>query len=150
MNAHSQRLIALAERIATNAHKGQVDKSGHPYITHPARVAQRCAREHNDPKTVMVAWLHDVVEDTKVTLDDLREAGFPEDVVQAVAVISHHPNEPRLAYYERIRTNNLALAVKLADIADNSNPDRLALIEDEATRERLRMKYLQAVSVLTR
>ena len=144
------RLVALAEQIATDAHAGQTDKAGNPYITHPARVAAKCEQAYGDPKTVMVAWLHDVVEDTPVTLDDLLEAGFPEDVVQAVAVITHRLNEPRLAYYDRVRRNPLALLVKLADIADNADPERLALIDDETTRERLRVKYVNALNALGR
>lgn len=127
-------ITQAAQRIATVAHAGQVDKAGRPYITHPARVAARVA---GDDHAVAVAWLHDVVEDTTVTLADLREQ-FPAEVVAAV------DDE----YYARVRRVPLALTVKLADLADNSDPQRLARLDD-ATRERLVAKYARARAELT-
>ncbi len=136
-------LVERAQQIATTAHEGQVDKAGAPYIGHPARVA---ARVRGDAVAEMVAWLHDVVEDTDVTLDDLR-AEFPPEVVEAVDAVTYRDDSPRDAYYERIAANPLAKKVKLADIADNTDPARQAAL-DEPTRIRLTEKYAKARAAL--
>jgi len=137
----------LARRIAQLAHDGQVDKAGAPYITHPARVAARVRDAGGDPRAEAVAWLHDVVEDCGVTLDDLRDHGFDQGVVAAVDALTRRDGVPSEAYYARIATDPLALAVKLADIADNADPARLALL-DRATRRRLEDKYATALRAL--
>lgn len=136
-------LIDRARLIAEKAHAGQVDKSGHPYIEHVARVADRV--EGGVEKAV--AWLHDVLEDTLLEAPDLRYKGMPEEVVQAVLAITHRPHEPRVDYYVRVKADPYALAVKLADVADNSDPARLAQLDD-ATRERLTAKYAKARAAL--
>ena len=143
---------ALARRIAEAAHAGQVDKAGEPYIGHVARVAARL----DDPLDRAVGWLHDVVEDTgKSRLDLLREAyPLPDSlwdtwarVVDDVLLLTHRPHEPRVDYYERIKGSSRAVRVKLADIADNSDPERLAALDD-GTRARLREKYRKAREAL--
>ena len=125
--------------LAATAHAGQRDKGRPelPYLTHPMRLL---ATFDDDPIRQMIAVLHDVVEDTDITLDDLRRRGAPPRVVDAVALLTHDKDEPRPEYLRRIRTNADALAVKLADNADNSNPERLALL-DPTTAGRLRSKY---------
>ncbi|WP_345353375.1 HD domain-containing protein [Rhodococcus olei] len=133
-----------AEQIAAAAHVGQVDKAGQPYITHPARVAARVAGDEN---AVAAAWLHDVVEDTAVTLADLEES-FPAEVTTAVDALTRRRGEAPADYYARVRTVPLALTVKLADMADNSDPQRLAKL-DAATRDRLIAKYARARAELT-
>lgn len=137
-------IAELAEMIAAEAHAGQVDKAGQPYITHPARVAARVA---GDEHAVAAAWLHDVVEDTEVTLADLEQA-FPPDVTAAVDALTRRRDEAPAEYYARVRRMPLALTVKLADMADNSDPQRLAQL-DAATRERLIAKYARARAELT-
>lgn len=134
----------LAERIAVTAHEGQFDKAGRPYIAHPARVAARVA---GDELAVVAAWLHDVVEDTDVTLADL-ERTFPPEVIVAVDALTRRSGETPADYYARVRQVPLALTVKLADLADNSDPQRLAQL-DTATRERLTAKYDRARAELT-
>lgn len=134
-------LIELAEEIATKAHEGQVDKAGQPYIEHPRRVAARLPEELKP-----VAWLHDVVEDTGVTLEALA-AAFPAWIVEAVDALTHRDGEPRTDYYRRVAANDAARQVKLADIADNSDPARLAQL-DAGTRTRLEAKYAKALSQL--
>lgn len=142
-------LVDKARTLAEKAHAGQVDKAGEPYVGHLERVADDVAT-----RTVFVglaqavAWLHDIIEDTHVTAYDLTAAGMPQDVVDAVEAITHRPNEPRAEYYARVRSNDLALAVKLADIADNADPARLARLDDQ-TRERLEVKYAAARDALT-
>jgi len=139
-------LAKQAEEVARAAHVGQVDKAGKPYITHPARVA---GRVRGNAELEAVAWLHDVVEDTPITLSDLLDAGFPERVVVAVDAITKREDESRDAYYVRVAADELAVQVKLADIDDNSDPGRLAALEDQATRDRLAAKYAYARAALT-
>lgn len=136
--------MAVAQQISVRAHEGQTDKAGAPYIAHPARVAARVA---DDPDAEAVAWLHDVIEDTGRSLDDLRAAGMPERVVTAVEAISKRDNEERDAYYNRVAANPLALKVKYADLADNSDPARLAKLEPQV-RARLEAKYKHAHEVI--
>ena len=132
-----------AIQVARQAHEGQLDKSGRPYIAHPLRVMGAV----RDPHERMTAVLHDVVEDTGVTLEDLTAAGCPAEVVDAVAAISKKPGEDADAYLARVAANPIALAVKRADIEDNMSPERLSRL-DEETQERLRAKYQAALRVL--
>lgn len=134
-----------AEHIAREAHVDQVDKAGHPYIEHPERVA---ARVKGDDVLEAIAWLHDVVEDTTVSLADLQEL-FPLGVTEAVDAITKRAGESRLEYYARVRSNPLALKVKTADIDDNTDPARTVQL-DPATRERLTGKYAAAREELAR
>jgi (p)ppGpp synthase/HD superfamily hydrolase len=127
-------LISLAERIATTAHHGQSRKDGPPYITHPAAVAGTV-----DDELKPIAWLHDVVEDTAVTLDDLRAADMPAYVVDAVAVLTKIDGEDYNRYLERVRANDHARRVKIADIQHN-----LAGMPSEKNRA----KYLHALEFL--
>ncbi|WP_345152156.1 phosphohydrolase [Arthrobacter ginkgonis] len=140
-------LVAAARAIATIAHRGQTDKLGVDYILHPARVAARLA----DPVEVAAAWLHDVVEDCGVIPDDLLKAGIAPEVVDAVVLLTRPPrgqegSDPD-AYYRALRENPVALAVKRADIADNTDPSRTALLPAKE-RERLRARYDHALQVL--
>jgi hypothetical protein len=135
---HLLEQIAIARRIATNAHAQQKDKVGVDYIHHPRRVAARMAHLRERA----VAWLHDVVEDTAVTEDDLRDQGIDEDVVEAVLLLSRNRGDAD-DYYPRIAAQPLARSVKLADIANNTDPARTALLDPE-TRDRLAEKYRKA------
>lgn len=140
-------LLDRAMTCAWSVHMGQVDKAGRSYVeAHLRDVVRRLQDE--DEITQAVGWLHDTVEDGDATvLRDLREA-FPSEVIDAVVAITHRPNEPRVAYYARVAANPIALRVKLADIASNTDPDRMALL-DPLTRERLAEKYRKALAVLT-
>lgn len=142
-------LIGKARKLAERAHSAQVDKAGRPYVEHLERVAETVGHPTSLGLAKAVAWLHDIVEDTWVGELDLMSAGMPAEVVAAVLAITHQPNEPRSDYYARVRANDLALAVKLADVADNSDPARLALLDD-ATRARLERKYAKAREELPR
>jgi len=142
--------VTTAYGFASAAHRGQTDKAGRPYTGHLKRVVDRVWDRHPDAlpgvdfnDSLAVAWLHDVMEDTDVTQDLLAAVGFPASVLNAVDALTHRPHESRLDYYARVRANALALVVKRADVEDNADPDRLALL-DEATRERLTAKYTQA------
>lgn len=132
-------LVDVAMAWARAAHEGQADKAGQPYIGHPARVAARVA---GDEPAQAVAWLHDVVEDTAVTLSDLAGV-FPPVVLVAVDAITRRAGESPDAYYARVAADPLARKVKLADLADNTDPERLARL-DAPTRARLIEKYAHA------
>lgn len=143
-----EELVRRASAVAMQAHERQVDKAGNPYIAHPARVAALVAEQAGtDARHAAVAWLHDVVEDTEVTLDDLRRQGFPEEVVAAVDAVTKRSGEPMEAYYLRVRSNPLAGPVKRADLADNRSPARLAQL-DPATQDRLLTKYTRGLDLL--
>jgi (p)ppGpp synthase/HD superfamily hydrolase len=127
------KLIKLAEEVATLSHNGQTRRGGDPYITHPARIAARV-----DDRLKPIAWLHDVVEDTTITIANLRTMGFPDYVVDAVNVLTHRKSDTNEVYWNRILTNKDAVAVKLEDIRDNlaSNPSEYA-----------RQKYTKALAL---
>ncbi|MER7331770.1 MULTISPECIES: HD domain-containing protein [unclassified Micromonospora] len=137
--------VADADALAERAHRGQVDKAGRPYIEHPRAVAAALA-EHGD-LAVMAGLLHDVVEDTPVTLDDLRAAGYPEAVVSAVDAVSRREGETYMDMIRRAAADLLGRLVKLADNSHNSSPDRLAVLEPEVA-EFLRRRYAKARAVL--
>ena len=132
-------VIAAAE-LAFVAHAGQTDKAGAPYFEHPRRVALKL---EGDSQAMTVALLHDVLEDTGVTEAELRDT-FSAEIVDAVVAITHPEGEPDDVYYQRVRSNPLALRVKLADIHDNLEPWRLAELNDEE-RSRLLEKYGSAL-----
>ena len=138
--------IEKAIQIAARAHEGQKDKDGQPYILHPLRAMMSVEGE----EAQIVAVLHDVIEDTSVTADDLRQAGFSEQVVAAVLCVTHRKDEPYADYVVRCKGNEIARRVKLADLEDNSRLDRVLLRPDrfEADAARLR-RYVLSYKFLT-
>jgi guanosine-3',5'-bis(diphosphate) 3'-pyrophosphohydrolase len=114
--------LERAIEIAAAAHAGQIDKAGHPYILHPLRVMLRVSTEHER----MSAVLHDVVEDTPVTFEQLAREGFPQEVLLAVEALTKRPGESRLQTAERAAANPIARVVKLADNAENMDLSRIA------------------------
>ena len=137
-------LVERAKELAYRAHAGQTDKAGRPYIEHVARVA---AAVSDDPEAEAVAWLHDVLEDCTGFDDEFM--AFPEATRDAVADLTRPPahRESDSFYYWCIRSNPLALRVKLADIADNADEARLALLPPDVA-ERLQRKYAKARQAL--
>ncbi|GAA1055831.1 hypothetical protein GCM10017608_15130 [Agromyces luteolus] len=138
--------VALAKGIAFAAHRGQLDKSGTPYIDHPGRIAERFDPV-TDPIAAAAAWLHDVLEDTPLTSRELFEAGVLLEVVGVVELLTRRPEVTPDEYYARIRRHPVALRVKLADIDDNTAPWRLRRL-DFAKQQRLAEKYRHARRVL--
>lgn len=133
-----------ARLMATRAHACQSDKASLAYIEHPRRVVGHLVAP--SPAEATVAWLHDVVEDTGVTLDEVEQE-FGTQVAAAVDAMSHRVGEPILADYDRVKANPLALTVKTADLADNTDPERLRLLAP-ALRDRLEAKYARAREAL--
>jgi guanosine-3',5'-bis(diphosphate) 3'-pyrophosphohydrolase len=113
--------LERAIELAARAHAGQRDKGGHPYILHPLRVMQAVSGEAER----IAAVLHDIVEDTALTFDDLLAEGFPAEVVDAVRALTKFDGETREQAARRIVRNPIARAVKLADIADNMDLSRI-------------------------
>ena len=138
--------IETARVLAEEAHAGQVDKSGAPYVEHPARVAARFDPV-DEPVAHAAAWLHDVLEDTDMDADWLRLHGIPDDVIRIVELLTRTPEVNAETYYAAIRLDPVATMVKAADIADNLLPERTRLLEP-ATRARLRVKYDTALRAL--
>lgn len=136
------KMTNKALKLACDAHQGQLDKSGLPYVLHPFHLAEQM----NTEETVTVALLHDVAEDTDYTLEDLRQMGFPDAVMDALALLTHDPAVPYLDYVERLKSNPVARAVKLADLTHNSDLSRLPVVT-EADLERVE-KYKKAMSIL--
>lgn len=114
-------IINEAFEIALKAHEDQIDKAGQPYINHPIHVA--VGVESDEEKAV--ALLHDVVEDSSVSLDDLRAQGLPEAVVEAVGAMTKREGEDYEGYLMRVKSNPIARVVKIADMEHNSDLSRI-------------------------
>ena len=142
-------LVEAARLVATAAHAGQVDKGGNPYIEHPRFVANRVAWYGGGSVAVAAAWLHDVVEDTAVSLDALASV-FPARVVEAVDALTRREGEPYFEYIERAGENRVARTVKSCDLAHNLDTSRLpgggaALSEADVARL---VRYERARTIL--
>lgn len=132
----------IAYEIAYKAHKGQYDKAGVEYINHPLTVASYCKTEDER----IVALLHDVVEDTNVTLDDLSKI-FDKEIIDALRLLSHTDDTPYLEYVARIKENNLAKAVKIADLTHNMDMSRFKNLT-KWDYDRVENKYKPAMELL--
>jgi len=128
-----------AKEYATAAHEGQTRLNGEPYINHPQRVADR-AKQHG-PEYAEAAWLHDVVEDTEATLDDLIRAGFSRSVVDAVEALTKRDGEDYGDFVIRCSQNPIAKVVKSCDVKDN-------LRNVEQYKPKLKPRYVQALEYL--
>ena len=135
-------LTKKALKLCFEAHREQIDKSGMPYVFHPFHLAEQMDTE----ESVIVALLHDVVEDTDYTLDDLRKMGFGDVVIDALTLMTHDPKVPYMDYVRAIGTNPLATKVKLADLRHNSDLSRLNSVDEKAL-SRVK-KYAAAIELL--
>jgi (p)ppGpp synthase/HD superfamily hydrolase len=124
--------------LAVEAHRGQKEKAGQPYILHVLRVMFRLDTEQEQ----MAGVLHDLVEDTPYTLDDLRRLGYPESVVVAIDCLTRRKDESYEEFVERASAHPIARRVKLADLEDNMDIRRLSAVT-ERDRERLN-RYIRA------
>lgn len=137
----SLSLPALAEQIARDAHKGQTRRDGvTPYINHVIDVVSRLEKQGADPEVLAAAWLHDVLEDTPLTLGSLYRQGLPNHVVWAVLLLSRTPLEPEEYYIANIQHNPIARQVKIADMLSN--------LSDQPTNKQIR-KYARGLLALT-
>ena len=136
-------LTKKALKLCFSAHKEQTDKTDMPYVFHPFHLAEGMT----DEISCVCALLHDVVEDTSYTLDDLRAMGFPEEVVAVLTLLTHKDGVPYMEYVEKIKENPIAVRVKLADLAHNSDESRLDVVDEYALRRA--EKYKQAIAFLS-
>lgn len=134
-------LTIRAMDLAYQAHHGQYDKGGVPYIFHPIHLAEQM----DDEISTCVALLHDTVEDTSVTLEQIARE-FPKEVADAVALLTHAENVEYFDYVRAIKANPIAVKVKLADLAHNGDPKRIC---NQGNSEKRNAKYAQARRILT-
>lgn len=144
----------VARAISRLAHAGQTDKAGGPYYRHPERVAERVENrrygwttERAKSDAIVVAYLHDVLEDGDFTSEDLEMAGVSLRNIGDVQLLTRKKGQPAEEYYNAILGSGIACTVKLADIADNTDVRRLAKLDDE-TIVRLVRKYAKALEIL--
>lgn len=136
-------LTKKAMQFCFAAHKEQTDKSGLPYVFHPFHLAEQMS----DELTAAAALLHDVVEDTPYTLDDLRSQGFPETVIDALELLTHREGVSYFDYVAAIKLNPIARQVKMADLRHNSDLTRLDVVDSSALARV--EKYKKALEILT-
>jgi (p)ppGpp synthase/HD superfamily hydrolase len=113
--------------LAVKAHRGQVERDGSPYVLHPLRVMNGVTTDTER----IIAVLHDVVEDTDTTLDDLRQMGYSDEIVAAIDCVSRREGESYEAFIQRIKPNPLAVRVKLCDLMDNMDIRRAGLLQPD-------------------
>ena len=131
-----------AYEIAKKAHLGQIDKAGEDYIKHPEKVASFVKTDEEKA----VAYLHDVIEDTELTLENLYEYDFSKEVIEAVDIITKKRGEDYQSYLNSVKKNKLARAVKLADLRHNSDLTRLAKVTEKDIKRK--EKYQKAINFL--
>lgn len=138
MHFMNTELTRRALAMSMMAHEGQVDRAGEEYYSHPVRVAERMESEHE----VVVALLHDVVEDTSITLSDIQKA-FNRHVANDVDLLSKRDGERTADYFERVMQSETAMKVKLADLEDNMRLERYyqPSVADVWAAERYKVRY---------
>ena len=135
------KLTRLASKIAYKAHEGQTDKAGVPYIFHPIHIAEQMDSE----ESCIVALLHDVIEDSDITLEILSKY-FNDDIITALRVLTKKENDDYVMYIKRVKTNKLATKVKIKDLEHNRDLTRLDEVTDKDRKRSL--KYWQAIRYL--
>lgn len=136
-------LTKKALKLCFEAHKDQVDKTGMPYVFHPFHLAEQMDNEI----TTVCALLHDVIEDTEITLEMLGQMGFPQEVLNVLNLLTHEKSVPYMDYVKNISTHPVAKKVKIADLKHNSDITRLDFV-DERTMKR-NQKYQEALRILS-
>lgn len=136
-------LTKKAMKVCFEAHKDQLDKTGLPYVFHPFHLAEQM----DDEISTVCALLHDVVEDTDTTLEDLGSMGFPKEALEALALLTHAPEVPYMDYVREISRNPIATKVKIADLKHNSDVTRLDFVDEWALKRN--QKYSEALRILT-
>ncbi len=136
-------LTKKALKICFESHKEQVDKSGMPYVFHPFHLAEQMA----DEATTVVALLHDVVEDTAISFEDLEKQGFSDEIMVALKLLTNDKNIPYMDYVAEIKKNTIATKVKLADLKHNSDLTRLSVVDEKSLKRK--EKYEKAIKFLS-
>lgn len=136
-------LTKKALKLCFEVHKNQVDKTGLPYVFHPFHLAEQM----DDELSTVCALLHDVVEDSDVTFDELSEMGFPSEVIDVLRLLTHEDGVPYMDYVREIKKNPVATKVKIADLKHNSDLTRLDEVDEWAIKRN--QKYKEALKILT-
>lgn len=131
-----------ALKLCFEAHKNQTDKSGMPYVFHPFHLAKQMKTE----ETTIVALLHDLIEDTNYTIEDLTNMGFNKSITDAILLMTHSDDVDYMNYVRAIKENPIAKAVKLADLNHNSDLTRLDIVDEKSLKRR--EKYQKAIALL--
>lgn len=145
--SHTPLTLDQVEAVARAAHAGQTDKAGRPYAEHLSAVAEGVRARGGDEEQIAAAWLHDAIEDDRLTERRLEEAPLTRRTKDIVLAVTKRPGEPPEAYAARILATPGALLVKEADLAHNADPARLAVL-DGPTRKRLTEKYAHLRALL--
>ena len=136
-------LTKKALKLSFDSHKNQTDKTGMPYVFHPFHLAESM----DDEISTVCALLHDVVEDTDTTFEDLSQMGFPTEVIEVLTLLTHTENVPYMDYVREIAKNPTATKVKIADLKHNSDTTRLDVVDEWAIKRN--EKYAEALRILT-
>ena len=136
-------LTKKALKLCFEAHKEQVDKTGMPYVFHPFHLAEQM----DDEISTVCALLHDVIEDTDITFENLLDMGFPKEVINVLKLLTHEDSVPYMDYVSKISTNSVAKKVKIADLTHNSDVSRLDFVDEYAVKRN--QKYQEALRILT-
>ena len=135
-------LTKKALTLCFEAHKDQFDKTGLPYVLHPFHLAEQMTDEY----TTVCALLHDVIEDTDYTWQDLQKMVFPHEILEALKLLTHEESVPYMEYVQKIAENPIATKVKIADLRHNSDLSRLDAIDEWAIKRT--QKYQKALDFL--
>ena len=135
-------LTKKALRLCFDAHVDQVDKTGMPYVFHPFHLAEQM----DDEISTVCALLHDVIEDTELTSQDLLQMGFPQEVLDVLELLTHDAAVPYMDYVKKISKNPIATKVKIADLLHNSDTTRLDHLDEYAIKRN--QKYQEALCIL--
>lgn len=133
--------LAKAIDLATQRHDGQYDKAGQDYILHPLRVMQKLDSE----QTQIVAVLHDILEDTTTTVEELQILGFSDEIIEAICALTKQEHENRFQAAQRTVRNRIACSVKLADVSDNMDLSRLAIISKKDLKRQQQYRKVHAI-----
>ena len=136
-------LTKKALKLCFEAHREQVDKTGIPYVFHPFHLAEQM----DDEISTVCALLHDVIEDTEITIEMLRQMEFPQEVLDVLRLLTHDPIVPYMDYVKNISSHPIAKKVKIADLRHNSDMTRLNFVDDNAIKRN--KKYEDALRLLT-
>ena len=135
-------LTKKALKLCFEAHKEQVDKTGMPYVFHPFHLAEQM----DDEISTVCALLHDVIEDTDITVEMLDQMGFPQEVLTVLELLTHDEAVPYMDYVKNISLNPIAKKVKIADLLHNSDVSRLDFVDEYAVKRN--QKYQEALRIL--
>ena len=136
-------MTKMAMKLCFETHKNQLDKTGLPYVFHPFHLAEQM----DDEISTVCALLHDVVEDSDITFEDLAKMGFSGEIIEVLKLLTHAEEVPYMDYVREIKKNPTATKVKIADLKHNSDTTRLDVVDEWAIKRN--EKYAEALRILT-